>query len=164
MINATPTLLDRIMDSVRAIIRAELPQLTYSALWQYQVSASTVIGGVAYVDASSLTPGTVPDVTQVPVLPAIGGTLTVPAAGARVLVGFVNADPTRPVVLAMDPLAPVSVQLGGGATDKPALGAELGRVVRYGDQVTIPVAGAVAVGLLTQSPVTAPNAVSRVRA
>lgn len=109
-----PTTQDRLLESFRAIVRAEDPNRTYRGVFEYAVQATD--GNT--IDAS-------PTDTTIP-LPALAkvpirGQSITPTVGARAIVGFINADPTRPYVLSIDPPhvnethAPSGVlALGGG--------------------------------------------------
>ena len=152
------------MASIREIIRAELPQMTYAGIWEYQTSSTTIIGGTVFIDGFATATIPLPDLVAIPLRPSIAGTTVVPAVGSKLLVAFVNQDPTRPFVLSMDALPPVAISLGGGATDLVPDTQEGNRVVRYGDQVFIPVSGSFAVGSIVQNPATAPNPISRLKA
>lgn len=107
-----------------------------------------------------------PDLRRVLVRPGIAGARCEVELGARVLVAFVDADRARPVVVGFEDaegsgFAPRALYLGGLDDLADPLTAA-GRVVRYGDQVTIPVVGASAVGAIALDPTA--TSVSRVRA
>lgn len=208
-VNSNPTFMDRILAAIREIIRAELPQLTYAGIWEYQVTevdlsqtvsvsgVPTIIPRVSGIPTSSIP---LPALVKVSPRPTIPGSVINPQIGSTMLIGFINSDPTRPYILAFDYAIPPgfalngyqvvmngaliqmgapggTMQLGGtnavmevgkDATsiqlsqnsDSLAPGAEIGRVVRYGDAVTI----APVTGVITQNPTSAPNPISRVRA
>lgn len=152
---------DRLLDALRAIIRAEFPVLTFLGLYEYTVQSSS--GSTASAVPSDPSIG-LPQLAALPLSPSIlGEQVTGAAVGAVALVTFVNGDPTRPVctslslpsnastvdatgTLALGPSAS-AVSLAGGTAP----------VGRQGDAVTvylgttpIPISGTVAgVGALS---------------
>lgn len=112
------------------------------------------------------------------------GTRAIPRRGSTVAVQFLDGDPARPVITSFTPLGtqvgqPAKIEIdagdlvaiGAGAdavelasgSDMLASGDEVGRVVRYGDLVSITVTGAAAVGAIMQQP-PGGNPISKVRA
>lgn len=82
---------ERLLADVRSMVRAEMAEVAYHALWEYEVASATD----ATIDATPTDPR-MPAIRGCPIL--LPGRLPVPS-GARALVGFVNADPARPVCL-----------------------------------------------------------------
>ncbi len=83
------------------------------------------------------------DLDSVPVRPGVPGVRADVALGSRVLVSFINADPSRPVVLAFEDAESdgfVPTRLDLGTEDESAVTAvnAVGRPVRYGDTITFP--------------------------
>jgi hypothetical protein len=112
-VSNAPSPLDRNLAAERSLIRAELPELTFSGIYEYRVIESTPIG------TSCL-----PTRTDMPPLQNIPGGPTLPLVllpGMMVLVAFVNQDPSRPFILSAQItsaalLASVAV---GGSTPGP---------------------------------------------
>lgn len=134
----TPSAFDRLLATLRQIIRNEVPQLTYAGKWDY-----TITGVNASDNTLNLDPGidtTIPlgSLQHVPVRSSTSGeTLIIPptAVGNHCLVEFVNMDPSRPVVTSIDPYELAAPSLIAGA---------IGRV---GDQVIAgPFAGTIISG------------------
>lgn len=102
---------DRVRDLLRALIRAELSDLTFRALWEYAVArAYADDAGTPVIDALPVANAEIlPPIVACPIRPAIGGAVVELVEGARVVVGFINADPKRPAVLLHDATIPKSV-------------------------------------------------------
>jgi hypothetical protein len=93
-----PTPLDRLWAAFRALVRAELPSLTFLGVYEYAVDAA---------DGTTSTPSTtvdctptdstisLPPLTAVPIRLPFGVT---PPVGALCYVEFANGDPTKPIV------------------------------------------------------------------
>lgn len=115
-----PSSLDRIMQSLRAIIQAEMFQVPYLGLYEYTIQAAT----------SSTVDGTptdtsipMPSVTGVPLRSSVLGATATPTVGGRCLIMFVGGDPTRPICVSTDPIpviatvdASSAVNVGPSAT------------------------------------------------
>ena len=101
-----PTILDRLLTSFRALVRAEFPQLTYCVAWEMTITAvrgkkvdvtpldtTAPIGAMSNVDwrASS----GLDDSSALP--PTL--------VGNRCIMQFLNADPSRPAVTHCDAIA-----------------------------------------------------------
>lgn len=114
---------ERLRDSLRSLIRAELASFSYAGVWEYEIASGTP----TTVDATS-TDSRMPDVTKCPMYPGLLGEVVTPTPGTKCLVAFVNMDPTRPICIAIEGIgltaiidASVAVRLGAGV--KPAIGA-----------------------------------------
>jgi len=94
-----PSTFDRLMQSIRAIIRAELPQATFQGIYEYSIQSTD--GLTASCDPVDTTIP-LPSLPSVELRPSILGGIVAPARGARCLVAFVNSDPTRPVIISVD--------------------------------------------------------------
>lgn len=122
---AAPTVLDRLMASIRAIIRAELPQLTYAGVYEYLVQATD---GTT-VDASPAdTSIPLPSITKVQMRPGIAGGVSKPAIGSKCLIGFINADPTRPYVIGYDSNTAQDVKIQASSIELAPSGPSVARV------------------------------------
>ncbi len=112
---------------------------------------------------------------------SLAGVLVTPVVGAEVCVVFRDADPARPAVVNWGPVATPTglranasgtVTIGDGSTlvalgngtELLAIGDETKRVVCYGDQVQLAVAGPLASGAIVQKVASAPNAIAKVSA
>jgi hypothetical protein len=133
--------IDRLLDSFRALVRAEFPALTFLGIYEYTVQSS-----------SSATVDLVPTVTSIglPVLTGValrasvlGELVTGAAVGALALIEFVNGDPTRPICVSLSsPAQTATVDATGTLTLGPSaqsieLAGGLAPVARQGDAVTV---------------------------
>lgn len=84
-------LTERLLVSIRKLIRAEMAQQSYAGVWEYTI----VSGTTTTVDVKS-DHLTMPDLTKVPMMPGLLGEVVLPTAGAKCRIRFVNNDPTRP--------------------------------------------------------------------
>lgn len=90
---------NRILDEVRAIIRAELPSLTYCAFWEYKIVG---VSGTK-VDVVPLNPGGImPPISAVPPMPGLLGETVTPTVGKTCIVAFLNGSPTQPRWISAD--------------------------------------------------------------
>jgi hypothetical protein len=94
----------RLQDSMRAVVRGMVPEVELLGLWEYQVSSArvdeadrAVFDGFPVVRADLLPPA-----VGWALRPGLPGATALPAAGSTVIVAFVNADRSRPFVLAYD--------------------------------------------------------------
>lgn len=130
--NPTPN--DRLLGSIRALIRAEIPRLAYMTHWEYVVAATD---GVTVDCSPSDTTITLPQMVKIPLRTGIGGAKSTPAVGSKLVVGFLNADPTRPYVAGgFDSanatalaLSATAVNIGFAAVDPVAKGTETATLV-----------------------------------
>lgn len=135
--------LSRRLAALRAIAAQMDPDRNFRAVWEYRI----VTQDVERLNLQAVRVSTgMPDLQRVIVRPGVPGVKANYALGATVLVGFVNADPSRPVVLAFTDaesggFVPTLTMLAGG-------GAAVGRV---GDSVQVTIDATVA-GKLTSSP------------
>ncbi len=123
---------DRRLAAWRAIVDQLDPDRMFRAIYEYRIVSQS--GNRLNLQPVRVSTG-MPDLLRVPVRPGVPGTNAVYLAGSRVVVGFVDADPSRPSVLSFeDPdgsgFVPTSVSLAGGG---PAVG-------RVGDAIQISVA------------------------
>lgn len=122
-----PTALDRLLKALRAIIREELPRLTFFGLYEYVVAGAS--SNTADLRATDTTIG-LPDMVKVPLrLPASTATLT---TGAKAILAFVNGDPGRPFVLTADNVTTLAI---GQAASTMSLAAGVAGIARAGDPV-----------------------------
>ena len=125
-----PSTLDRAMTSLRRLIRNEDPTRTWQAIYEYRV---TSFDGLYVSGVPTDTTNTPPLPNGVPYTPSLGSaTATIPD-GTLCYVFFANGDPTRPRVMAF--ASPSGGPVSAGET--VGSGSDTGRVVRYGDSVTI---------------------------
>jgi hypothetical protein len=151
------------------------PNLLYFATWEYQVQRAD---GSTF-DGSPTEQGLpLPPLVGVPYRGSLAGSTCVPVAGTLAYVTFANGDPARPILVAFGPTTATSATIDGSTvavgpsasavhlasgSDLMAAAGATGRVVRYGDLVSIPVVGAVATGAVTGM-LPGPNPVSKVTA
>lgn len=137
-----PTPQDRFLAAVRAIIRAELPNLTYLGVWSYTVMG---VNGDGTVNAASSDPrAPLPALNNVPIAAGADGSTSVPTVGNECRIEFVNADPTRARVVGNAPTVKVAtidatdtVNVGPSVTDAVRLGSGDAPVARNGDAVAV---------------------------
>lgn len=120
----------RRLAALKALFDQLVPDFVYRGLYEYRVVTQN--GNRLNLQCVRVSTG-MPDIANAFMRPGIAGGNMQPALGSRVLVGFVNADPTCPVVLAFeDPdgpgFLPISLSLCG-PNGNP--------VARVGDQVTV---------------------------
>lgn len=82
---------DRLLDSLRDLVRAEVPSLTYSGVWEYTIDSATT----TTIDGTP-TSSKMPAITNCPMTPGLLGEGVTPTPGSKCRVQFVNADPSRP--------------------------------------------------------------------
>ena len=111
-----PTTDDRVLAALRALLRAEFPQLTYLGVYEYVVH-STDGSTVDCIATDASVP--LPSLAGVPIRSDVIGATVKPRVGGRCLIAFVNADPSRPIVVSSDP-PPQLVEIGE-STDFVAL-------------------------------------------
>ncbi len=90
-----PSQADRILAPSRNLERAEVPELSFAGVFEYEVVAATPLG-------LSCKP-TLPSMPPVQLIPGgqIGPTTLLAMVGQNVLVAFVNQDPGRPFVMSV---------------------------------------------------------------
>ena len=127
----------RRLSAFRALFDQLDPGRKFAGMWEYRIVAQQ--GERLNLQAIRVSTG-MPDLQHVMVRPGVAGTKAQHTLGARVVVGFVDRDPSRPVVLAFEDAegagflptslainASTSIALAGG-------GAAVGRV---GDSVSV---------------------------
>ena len=153
----------RRLAAFRQLVQQVLPDYRYRGVYEYRVVLQD--GERLSVQPIRVSMG-MPDLLRVRVRPGVPGCRADVALGSSVLVAFVDADPSRPVVLGFeDPdgagFVPTRLDLVG-ADDAWNPATEAGRVVRYGDVITFPLSAG---PTLTRMPITGigaagPNPVS----
>jgi hypothetical protein len=155
-----PNVDDRIAAALRAVIRAEVPELTYGALWEYAV---TSVNDDGTINGRATAPIPLPDLNRVPLgALALGGSST-PAIGSSFLVEFVNQSGALGAVFSCAPKVDVSnvdatqtVNVGASA-DVVNLGPSPEKdTARVGDSVTCFFPLGVLTGTLGGMPFTGP--------
>jgi hypothetical protein len=148
---------DDVLGGLEPLVRAQLPLTDFHAFYEYLVAGQSG-------DRLDLRPGLsglgLPDLPGFLPRPGAAGTKATLQPGSRVLVGFANGDPSRPFAAFYEPpggggFLPVSasldasddveiggsadmVHLGSGSETPYTPGAEVGRVLRWGDVVAGP--------------------------
>lgn len=172
--------MSRLAAAIRAVVRELFPNLELIGPKEYRVAAVHSAG--AFVDATPVDGSLgLPPISRAPFLGAPGLAAEV-QLGSRVLVAFVDASPSKPVVMAtegqdgsgfipttalLDASGTIRigehssiVRMGSGSETLSSAQAALeGRVVRYGDPITFGTPG-------STLPISfaAPSPVSKVRA
>jgi hypothetical protein len=114
-----PTGDDRLMAAFRALVGVELARLKYAGFFQYGITGSHGEPPNVTLDCEPSDPGLgLPSLVKVPMQPGIDGITSKPESGIGCVVTFLNADPTRPVIVGVDSLG-------------------VNPVARLGDQVTM---------------------------
>ncbi len=134
-----PTSLDRLLTSLRLIIRAELPQLTFFGTYEYSIqNASDSTVDVAPVDTTI----SLPSIKGVPLVSSLLGQ-AVQANEGLCRIRFVNGDPTKPVCVGLRSLpsssstdATGTINVGPSASMVILNNGTLG-VARLGDPITL---------------------------
>lgn len=83
---------DRMLGPIRALIRSEVPALTFLGTYSYIVVESTDTVATCRPE----NPGTLPAVVKVPLRNGVAGMQATPASGARIALVFLDGDPSRP--------------------------------------------------------------------
>jgi len=86
---------DRLIDDIRALIREEIETFTFTGVYEYAVQATDGTTVDAQPTSTSLP---LPSLRKVPLRTGIPGTSVSPSSGSLLAVGFLNGDPTRPIV------------------------------------------------------------------
>lgn len=111
MTPAPPTVLDRLMRSVRAIIKAEVARLLFLGPYEYTVQGTD--GTTA--DIAPVDPATgLPAITKVPLYSGACGGHMKAAIGSVCVVVFLNGDRTKPRILGFDQAGAQNVTLDTG--------------------------------------------------
>jgi hypothetical protein len=89
----------RSIAALRRIFEQLDPDRAFRALYEYRIVTQT--GERVNLQPVRVSTG-MPELQRVPIRPGVAGTRATHALGARVLVGFVDASPARPVVLGFE--------------------------------------------------------------
>jgi hypothetical protein len=129
---------DRLLGAIRAIIRAELPRLSYLGVYEYVIQRA----GDNVLDAEPASTLGLPAVRDVPLVSTLLGARATPLVGATCRIRFINGSPTRPVCTGIGSVpssasvdASGTFRLGPGAVRVTLAGGSAG-VAREGDSVT----------------------------
>lgn len=134
------TALGRLLKDVRALIRAEVPALTFAGIYEFSVQGSA--GNRVDASPTDTTLG-LPTITGLPLSPSIlGESVTSAAVGSKALVQFVNGDPARPEVVSLTlPSRSSTIDATGtlalGPSGNVQLAGGTAPVARQGDAVTV---------------------------
>lgn len=93
--------LDRIIDSIRRIVRSEFSDYSYTGIYEYSIQAVNVnpLTGAVTVDAEPT--DTTLTLPSIPAMPFRGSSIQ-PVVGQLCLVSFVNRSPKRPIIVEAD--------------------------------------------------------------
>lgn len=139
-----PTSFDRLLSAFRALVRAEDPNRAYRGIYEYRVGAVTTTTADVSPTDSSLP---LPSILRVPLAHSLLGEAVLLTVGTTCLLGFVNGDPARPVLIGVTANADqtpqnttvdatAAMKLGPSATSVAIAGAG-SPVARLGDQVMV---------------------------
>lgn len=124
------------------------PRRRYRAIYEYRVV--TQDGERVNLQPIRVSVG-MPDLSRVPIRPGIPGARANVTLGTRVLVGFIEADPSRPVVLGFedaegDGFSPLVLEFNATTTIKIGAGAVLAAARQTDPVVAGPFAGTITAG------------------
>lgn len=152
----SPNPLDRLLESVRAIIRQELPYLKMLGTWEYRVSG---VNGDDTINASPTDESAgLPPINNMALRAGPDGSKSTPTIGNTCDVRFINGDPTRPAVVGNGALvrtvtvdATDTVSIGASVSNAVVLAGGSAPIARMGDAVTVyfPLAPMLITGILT---------------
>ncbi len=126
LVSTAPT--DRLRDAIRAILGQMLPNWRELGTWEYTVVSASGGPSNVTVDAKAPEGSGMPDVTGLPLRADSSGSVALPVAGSKVLVGWCDVARTQPEVRGLDgSTAPTTVWLGQGTMP----------LARLGDQVQV---------------------------
>lgn len=98
-----PTAQDRLLASFRSLVRAEFPQLEYLGMHQFTIVATDG----STVDCDPTDPASsMPSLAKVPLMTGLIGetvTLSDDVVGLHCTIVFLNADPSKPRCVGVDP-------------------------------------------------------------
>jgi hypothetical protein len=151
--------------AMRRLVLQLMPDVRFRGVFEYRIA--TQEGDRLNLQAVRASQG-LPDLSRVRVRPGVPGARADHVLGSLVLVAFVDAEPTRPVVISFDDaeapgFAPDRLDLVG--EDDIALAVDApGRGLRYGDTIMMPVgaAGTPTPTVIVANPIGA-SSLSRVR-
>jgi hypothetical protein len=130
-----PTLSDRLLTAIRAIIRSEMPTVTYCGTYEYQANGVNSDGSINCTPIDPTVP--LPGINNVPLRTSTTGGTSKPTVGNKVLIRFVNCDPTRPICVGCDALVnTVTID----ATQTVTIGPSVGQAVMIGPGASQPAA------------------------
>ncbi len=133
--------LDRYLEPIRAIIRAELPNLAYLGTWEYEIVGVNADGTVN----AAATPGApVPNLNNIGIRSGPDGSTATPTVGNKCDVRFINGDPTRPAIVGNRAIvksvtvdATDTVNVGPSVSNAVILAAGIAPIARMGDAVAV---------------------------
>jgi hypothetical protein len=143
---ADPSALDRLLLSLRTLIRAQAPTFTFFGTFEYSIVASRGSGASTVVDVSPVdTSLSLPSATNLPLRPStLGEAVQGVRAGQKCRVQFLDANPAKPVVTGLQAVsgavtvdASSSLAIGSASTPIVAIGGGSIPVGRQGDPVAI---------------------------
>jgi hypothetical protein len=134
--------------ALRRIFEQLDPRAKYRGVFEYRVVTQS--GERVSLQPIRVSVG-MPDLQRVPVRPGLAGTRADLALGSRVLVGFVDADPARPVVVGFE-----DAEGAGFVPSEISIGAVSGAplAARQGDTVKVLLPPAVFSGVIGVAPAT----------
>lgn len=125
---------DRLLTAFARIIDLLQPRLLYLAIWEYRVVSVSGTGPVKISARAVAATCPLPELSAITLWPGPSGAYAVPLPGTSVRVAFADGDPTKPMIVGLDPAAtPIAVY------------AHAGTLVELGDALAVPLARAAAV-------------------
>jgi hypothetical protein len=119
---------DRLLNSVRRLVRALVGQVGRYGRWEYRVQSVTATPPikVAAVPAGASPYG---PISNIKLWPGPDGSVAVPAVGSLVLLAFNEGRGSKPCIVGLDPDVPPTMVYVGNSPGQP--------VARVGDHITI---------------------------
>lgn len=122
---------DRLLTAFARIIDLLQPRLLYLAIWEYRVVSVSGTGPVKISARAVASSCPLPELSDIALWPGPSGAYAVPLPGTSVRVAFADGDPTKPMIVGLDPAAtPISVYAHASA------------LVELGDALAVPLAKA----------------------
>lgn len=112
--------LDRAKEGLAVFVRRLFARVDYFALYPSKVVAQNADGTLELRPDSDRLPG----LSKVPVRLGVPGSVKV-SGGARVLLGFEEGDPGRPIATLWETRTVIEIRLGDGTMEPAALGTTL---------------------------------------
>ena len=108
---------DRLLTAFARIIDLLQPRLLYLAVWEYRVVSVSGTGPVTVSARAVASSCPLPDLSAITLWPGPSGAYAVPVPGSSVRVSFADGDPTKPMIVGLDPAnTPLAVYVHAGVS------------------------------------------------
>lgn len=136
---------DRLLTSLRAIIRALAPSLAYYAVWEYRVVSVDTSTPPITISANPTGASPFGPQSKITLWPGPTGSVAVPQVGSLVRLQFADGSGTKPMLVGLDPSSPPAMVFVGSVAAPAA--------ARVGDSVAVTgVSAAAPTGLIFTAP------------